>query len=290
MTNEWHEVAGRCANYRWDQNFVISNETVVGDSCFDSNHAKLLLQPRVGLAWDPTGTGTWAVRAGFGIHNDLIDNLGIRLQPNPPTNAREQFTFTGGNGLLSVYPLQRGIALPPTCQGGPNVPTGCSIYSPAGVDPSLRTPTVQQWSLTVQREITRNMMVEVGYVGSESYHTNIAVNGNGAAPLVCQTPQGCISGGATQAGQPVPVSQQAVVPQGTLYLPPGTRPNVNVASGISWWGWGTSSYHSLNVSVVKRATRGLTFRTNYSWGKVMDYNSAVLAPAGENEPAALIAP
>jgi len=52
------------------------------------------------------------------------------------------------------------------------------------VDPSLRTPTVQQWSLTVQREITRNMMVEVGYVGSESYHTKIAVNGNGASTLV----------------------------------------------------------------------------------------------------------
>src|SRR2546425_3638241 len=127
MTNGWHEVAGRCANYRWDQNFVISNETVVGDSCFDSNHAKLLLQPRVSLAWDPTRTGTWAVRAGFGIHNDLIDNLGIRLQPNPPTNAREQFTFTRGDGLLSLYPLQRGIALPPACQGGHNRPTGWSI-------------------------------------------------------------------------------------------------------------------------------------------------------------------
>src|SRR5438034_517777 len=299
MTNGWHEVAGRCANYRWDQNFVISNETVVGDSCFDSNHAKLLLQPRVSLAWDPTGTGTWAVRAGFGIHNDLIDNLGIRLQPNPPTNAREQFTFTRGDGLLSLYPLQRGIALPPACQGGPNVPTGCSIYSPAGVDPSLRTPTIQQWSLTVQREITRNMMVEVGYVGSESYHTNIAVNGNGASPLVCQNAQGCVSGGTSAAGLPLPT---AAVSKGRLYMPgcpartnclpspatPGYRPNRNVAAGVAWFGWGTSSYHALNVSLVKRATRGLTFRTNYSWGKVMDYNSAVLAPAGENEPAALI--
>src|SRR5215510_13822467 len=115
MTNGWNEVAGRCANYRWDQNFVISNETVVGDSCFSSNHAKLLLQPRVGLAWDPTGTGTWAVRAGFGIHNDLIDNLSIRLQPNPPTNAREQFTFTPGNGILSLIPLYKGLPPPPTC-------------------------------------------------------------------------------------------------------------------------------------------------------------------------------
>ena len=115
MTNGWNEVRGRCANYRWDKNFVISTETVVGNSCFDTNHAKLLLQPRVGLAWDPTGTGTWAVRAGFGIHNDLVDNLGIRLQPNPPTNAREQFAFTPDRGLLALYPLQRGVQLPPTC-------------------------------------------------------------------------------------------------------------------------------------------------------------------------------
>ena len=293
MTNGWNEVAGRCANYRWDKNFVISTETVLGNSCFTTNHAKLLLQPRVGLAWDPTGTGTWAVRAGFGIHNDLLDNLGIRLQPNPPTNAREQFTPTSGlpNGLLGFYPLQRGVALPPSC-GTPAAlgVANCSIYAPAGVDPNLATPTIQQWSLTVQRELTKNMMFEVGYVGSESYHTNTTINTNAAAPQVCQDPQGCISGGTTAGGQPVPVSQRALVPQGTLYMPPGTRPNPNVANGVSWFGYGTSSYHALNVSLMKRATRGLTFKTNYSWGKVMDYNSAILAPAGENEPAALISP
>src|SRR5207237_6709999 len=86
MTNGWNEVAGRCANYRWDKNFVISTETVVANSCFDTNHAKLLLQPRVGMAWDPTGTGTWAVRAGFAIHNALGCNLGLRPQPDPPTH------------------------------------------------------------------------------------------------------------------------------------------------------------------------------------------------------------
>ncbi|PYS17099.1 MAG: hypothetical protein DMG15_00290, partial [Acidobacteria bacterium] len=288
MTNGWNEVAGRCANYRWDKNFVISTETVVGNSCFNSNHAKLLLQPRVGLAWDPTGTGTWAVRAGFGIHNDLVDNLGIRLQPNPPTNAREQFT---GVGLLNLIPLQRGVQLPPTCGTlGAPLPPACSTYSPAGVDPNLSTPTIQQWSLTVQRELTKNMMLELGYVGSESYHTNLATNANSAPPQVCQDPQGCVSGGTTAAGQPLPVSQRGLVPQGTLYMPPGTRPNTNVATGVAWFGQGTSSYHSLNVSLIKRATRGLTFKTNYSFGKVLDYNSAVLAPAGENEPAAIISP
>src|SRR6059036_2360835 len=109
MTDGWNEVTGRCTNYRFDKNFVISTEPVTGPSCLDENHAKLLLQPRVGLAWDPTGRGTWAVRAGFGIHNDLQDNLAQRIYSNPPTNAREQFTFAPGRGVLDLIPLQRGV-------------------------------------------------------------------------------------------------------------------------------------------------------------------------------------
>src|SRR5881296_2813551 len=71
MTNGWNEVAGRCANYFYDANFVIETNPRIGRSCLGQNHAKLLLQPRVGLAWDPTGKGNWSVRAAFGIHNDL---------------------------------------------------------------------------------------------------------------------------------------------------------------------------------------------------------------------------
>src|SRR5216117_1498509 len=100
MTNGWNEVFGRCSNYRFDPGFVIQREPTVGKSCIGDNRAKLLLQPRVGLAWDPTGTGTWAVRAAFGIHNDLMDNLGIRVQPNPPFSARESLIPLIGNGIL----------------------------------------------------------------------------------------------------------------------------------------------------------------------------------------------
>src|SRR5262249_24141991 len=84
MTNGWHEVTGRCSNYIFDQNFVISTNPVIGDSCLSKNNAKALWQPRAGLAWDPTGSGTWAVRAGFGIHNDLHDSLAHRVYANPP--------------------------------------------------------------------------------------------------------------------------------------------------------------------------------------------------------------
>ena len=60
------------------------------------------------------------------------------------------------------------------------------------------------------------------------------------------------------------------------------RPNPYVSYTQSWFGWGTASYHAVNVSVLKRAARGLTFKANYSYSKVMDLNSAILAPSGEN--------
>src|SRR5881409_2788610 len=73
MTNGWNEHDGKAANYRFDQNGVILTNPYIGRSAFQENNATALWQPRVGVAWDPTGKGQWSVRAGFGIHNDLQD-------------------------------------------------------------------------------------------------------------------------------------------------------------------------------------------------------------------------
>src|SRR5207248_9875857 len=112
MTNGYNEVAGRCANFVTDRNGVIQSDPIIGHSCLLENNAKALWQPRVGLAWDPTGTGTWAVRVGFGIHHDLQDNLGHRLNANPPFGARLTITNTP---LLSIIPIPFGTPPPPSC-------------------------------------------------------------------------------------------------------------------------------------------------------------------------------
>ena len=292
MTNGWNEVANRCTNYFYDANFVIQTNPHIGGSCMAQNNAKSLWQPRVGLAWDPTGTGSWAVRAGFGIHNDLLDNLGIRAYPNPPYSAREQLQIPA-SGFLSLLPLEKNAPLPPTCATGVAAP--CSIYQPAGFDPNMFTPTVQEWSFTVERQLAKDLMLHVGYVGSQSYHTNLTMDSNSSEPQVCQNPQGCLSGGI------LPASQARMVPQGTLYMPSVPpvvvngvtlmgRPNPYVSNTTAWFGQGTSSYHSLNVSLLKRTTHGLSFKANYSYSKVMDLNSAILAPSGENEPADVFSP
>ena len=290
MTNGWNEVFGRCSNYRFDPGFVIQREPTIGKSCLDENHAKLLLQPRVGLAWDPTGTGTWAVRAAFGIHNDLIDNLGIRAQAGmPPFAARESLPVSSNGSIpfLSLLPLKKNVALPPTC--GPGIPSPCSTYQPTAFDPNMRTPTVQIWDLTVERQLAKDLVLSVGYVGSQSYHTNLTLNTNQNPPVVCQNPQGCRSGGTLALPtDPTLLATRYTVPQGTLYMTPGPRPNPYVSYTQSWFGYGTANYNALNVSVQKRAARGLTFKANYGYSKALDLNSAILAPSGENEPTNLV--
>src|SRR6266581_2898343 len=305
MTDGWNEVGDRCSNYVFDKNFVISTEPRIGHSCLTENHAKLLLQPRVGIAWDPTGRGTWAVRAGFGIHNDLQDILGNRAYSNPPFSAREQ----PSGPLLSIIPVQKNAPLARTCgtPGAPPLPA-CGLYAPAGFDPVMRTPTSQQWSLTIERGIARDLMLSVGYVGSQSYHTPFLVNANAIYPIVCQDPQGCLSGGTTLgvnpcfgyidpngatgcgAENPAPPLRRLLVPKGTLYHPPGYRPNPNVGNGTQWINQGTANYHGLDVSLTKRISRGVAFKTNYTWGKTIDLNSAYFSPSGGNEPANLPSP
>src|SRR5207249_5134881 len=107
---------------------------------------------------------------------------------------------------------------------------------------------------------------------------------NAIQPIVCGNPQGCISGGTLTNGNPVGVNSQVLVPRGTLYHPPGPRPNPNVSSGTQWIDQGTSSYHAMDVSLTKRISRGLAYKANYTYGKAMDLNSAILAPSAGNEP------
>ena len=104
MTNGWNEVNGHAANYVYDSNGIVLQDTRVGGPALTQNNSKALGQPRVGLAWDPTGTGTWAVRAGFGIYNDLQDSLAFRLSPVPPFNARRSFLAT------PCFPSFRSVA------------------------------------------------------------------------------------------------------------------------------------------------------------------------------------
>ncbi|PYS00336.1 MAG: TonB-dependent receptor, partial [Acidobacteria bacterium] len=297
MTNGWNEVKGRCANLVYDKSTGVPlTDSLIGSSCLTENNAKALLQPRVGLAWDPTGTGAWAVRAGFGVHNDLQDNLAFRLDSNPPFNPRVVLS----GPMLAQVPINPAVPMPPNCNAQlVAARANCAIYSVGGVEPTMHTPTIQQWSLALERGITQNLAVQVSYVGSEAYHTMIPMNLNAPRPQVCANAAGCQSFGV---GLPSSARPLVTVPQGTTYLAwTGTctgslgasiacYPNPFQNKSNSQMFEGTMSYNSFNVSVVKRASRGLTFKTNYTFAKALDYNSGGSSNASTNQPKAILNP
>ncbi|MGH9786951.1 MAG: carboxypeptidase regulatory-like domain-containing protein, partial [Terriglobia bacterium] len=149
FTTGWNEVAGRGANYLTDSNGVLLTDPRVGDSSFTENHAKRLFGPRIGLAWDPFSNGKTAVRASYGTYYTLLDALSFHLNQIPPYNGVVTFSNVS---LPSILPILPNTPVQPSCTGGIGVPAGCTIFSPAGVQPDARTPTVQEWNFAVEQE------------------------------------------------------------------------------------------------------------------------------------------
>ncbi len=277
FTSGWNEAFGRAANYIQDANGVLETAPRVAGSVFTDNRATHLFSGRVGLAWDPFGDGKTSVRAGFGTYYSLIDDLSFLLNSLPPYNG----ALTASGSLFSITPVVPGATPPPSC--GPGVPTPCSTYAPQGVQADAHTPTVQEWRLSVERQLTPSSAIRVSYVGSFGYHGLLSIDPNTVLPQVCQSASGCQAGGVASSGAAVAASAQSHVSQGTYYIPPATRPNPYLGAGFFWFTEGNSSYNALQADFVHRLGRGLELRGNYTWAKNLDMNSGLTGAQAQNQ-------
>jgi hypothetical protein len=145
-----------------------------------------LFSPRVGVAWDPTGNGDWAVRGGFGIYNNWLTSANVQeeFRGSPPGLVLPTF-FRGGTATADapIFVLGDSSKPPfgfvfPTFQGGLNSQGGVvgASFGIGGINPLLKSPKATIWSVSVQRKINRAFAATVGYSGSHSY--DIVGNGN----------------------------------------------------------------------------------------------------------------
>jgi hypothetical protein len=267
ISTGWNEAHGRAANYTYP-NGVISSQPNIGTSLFTENNANFLPQPRLSLAWSPLGPKT-VLRAGFGMYNDLQDALGYRADQNAPFNP----TYS-----LANYPVSK-LPIDPTAP----VSTGAKLV-PGGVQPDMKTPTLISWALRVQRELSPNTSLTVGYVGSHGYHELVGIDANTPVPVICPAspcpatyPSNFPAG---IAGTPVPA--------GTYYIPfvaPATpRANPTIANTWTWFSVGTSSYNALQVDVSRRFSKGLSFRGVYTYSKTLDDGDSLNQTTAGNAP------
>jgi hypothetical protein len=206
--------------------------------------------PRIGFAYQ--AMNKLVVRGGFGLFYDRIagDRFVHSVEQGNPYGETLDYAGPNPYGIAAPYP-----ANPPAgvfAARWANVQTGAySALNTPSLDQSLHTPLVRQFNLTLQYQFAPRWVLEAGYVGSSGI--NLVDTYHDANTPVLASPSTPINGQTTNTA----ANAQLRAPF-LGYQPAGYQ--VTAFDGIY-------NYNSLQVTVRKQLSRGLSLQASYTWSK-----------------------
>jgi len=229
--------------------------------------------PRVGFAWDPTGTGKMSIRAAYGVFFEHTNGMEVNAEDEENTPpAVEQptqynivgYTNIGGQGIL--FP-QAQVSIPDK-----------AIW-----------PYVQQWHVDVQHDLIKHAVATLSYVGSKGTHLTLQHELNQLQPTpAAQNPfqpgqpitdDICNSQGGTAIAPTFMVNNQTVTGQPAINLavacgndPDPYRPYYGVGSVERFEAVANSNYNALQFALNK-TTGALTLDVAYTYSHSLDDSS-----------------
>ncbi|MBV8842312.1 MAG: TonB-dependent receptor [Bryobacterales bacterium] len=240
--------------------------------------------PRFGFAWNPR-SGKTVIRGGYGISYDFIFL-------NPITNGRflppYMYTFSLPQGQVGVAPntldaIYAGTS-PFQQQSSSVVGTfGTTIKNFGNVtyiDPNLKNPQVQQYTLTVERQIF-SWLFRVGYSGSKGTYLQRTQLQNIITPGLYTIPQSLAQQQQEQAAGVFTAVYNASNPSSTT---PSNRidPRFNRVSVVN--STANSSYNSLQIYAERRFADWYGMTVAYTWSKSIDDASDALGVLANDTP------
>ena len=216
------------------------------------------IAPRLGFAWQvlPT-TSRFLLRGGYGMYFSRPTGQAFFQSASAAPFALLRVAVGATNSDAS---FQSPFSQPfPTADSFPLFPpysptTAATIYTSP---PNFRSALIQQYSLNVQEELAKRMLLEVGYVGARGTHLqrvrslNQAVSGSPANPV-----RGIMSNTLANIPSRVPIPG---IPADSL--------DMVESAGSSW-------YNGLEVSLENRVSDSLQFLASYTFSKALDTDGA----------------
>jgi Carboxypeptidase regulatory-like domain/TonB dependent receptor len=148
--------------------------------------------PRIGIAYSPGTSGKTSIRAGWGMFYNPIEQLVLeQFSAEPPFGGSTFLVETFFNtpfmpqagGFVDPNPFN-GILNPPRGQ-----PVDWSVFRPillfGEFQPHMRTQYSVQYNFGIQRELARNLVLQLGYVGSQGHRLLVSNDLNRATPQTC---------------------------------------------------------------------------------------------------------